>query len=169
MQQLTAQHLDAVLEFETVNRDYFAASIPDRGDDFFTDYPARHAALLAMQAAGTDSFHVLLTDDGTVTGRVNLIDISDSEAELGYRIGRDFAGHGLATKAVRHACHLARTVYGLERLRAATTVDNHGSRTVLLRNGFTIVGETTLDGRPAHLFIVNLGHDRLASSPPTIN
>jgi ribosomal-protein-alanine N-acetyltransferase len=51
---------------------------------------------------------------------------------------------------------LARSVYGLKRLRAATTVDNHGSRTVLLRTGFAIVGETTLDGRPAHLFTLDL-------------
>jgi hypothetical protein len=48
LKQLTAEHADAVLQFETVNRGYFAAAVPDRGDDFFADYPARHAALLAM-------------------------------------------------------------------------------------------------------------------------
>ncbi|MEV0606557.1 GNAT family N-acetyltransferase [Polymorphospora rubra] len=152
LQQLGAGHRDAVLDFETANRDYFAATVPDRGDDFFTDYPARHTALLAMQEAGTDRFHVLTADDGTIIGRVNLTHISSGEAEIGYRIARDFAGRGLATEAVRQACHLARSAYGLERLRAATTTDNHGSRTVLLRNGFTIVGETTLGGRPAHRF-----------------
>ena len=156
LQQLTAQHVGAILEFETVNRDYFAAAVPDRGDDFFADYPARHAALLAMQEAGTDVFHVLMSDDGAVTGRVNLFDISGGEAALGYRIGRDFAGRGLATEAVRRVCLLARGSYGLKRLRAAATVDNHGSRTVLSRNGFTIVGETTLNGRPAHTFTLDL-------------
>jgi [ribosomal protein S5]-alanine N-acetyltransferase len=129
---------------------------PDRGDDFFADYPARHGTLLAMQEAGTDHFHVLLADDGTVIGRVNLTYISDGEAELGYRIGQDFTGRGLATEAVRRACRLARSAYGLKRLRAAVTVDNPGSRTVLLRNGFNLVGETTLDGRPAHLFTLDL-------------
>jgi RimJ/RimL family protein N-acetyltransferase len=156
LRQLTAEDLDAILQFETVNRDYFAAAVPDRGDDFFQNYPARHAALLAMQAARTDRFHVLLADDGTIIGRVNLICICDGEAELGYRIGRDFAGRGLATEAVRRACDLARCAYGLKRLRAATTVDNHGSRKVLLRNGFTIVGETTLDDRPGYQFALDL-------------
>lgn len=156
LQQLADQHLDAILEFETVNRDYFAATVPDRGDDFFADYPARHSALLAMQAAGTDLFHVLLADDGTVTGRVNLIYISAGEAEIGFRIGRDFAGHGLATEAVRRVCHLAGSVYGLKRLRATTTVDNLGSRAVLQRTGFATVGESILDGRPVHLFTLDL-------------
>jgi ribosomal-protein-alanine N-acetyltransferase len=156
LEKLAAGHLDAVLAFETVNRDYFAASIPDRGDDFFANYPARHAALLALQEAGTDIFHVLVTDDGAVAGRVNLVYIAGGQAELGYRIGRDFAGRGLATGSVRRVCDLARSAYGLERLRAATTVDNYGSRTVLLRNGFTECGETTLSGRPATQFTLSL-------------
>jgi [ribosomal protein S5]-alanine N-acetyltransferase len=156
LQPLTAEHRDAILAFETLNREYFAASVPDRGDDFFADYPARHAALLAMQAAGTDRFHVLVTEDGVIAGRVNVVKIENGEAELGYRIGRDFAGRGLATDAVRQVCDLARASYGLARLRAATTVDNHGSRTVLLRNGFAVVGDTTLDNRPAHLFARDL-------------
>ncbi|MEH1122906.1 GNAT family N-acetyltransferase [Micromonospora sp. CPCC 206061] len=156
LQPLTAEHRDAILAFETLNREYFAASVPDRGDDFFADYPARHAALLAMQADGTDHFHVLVTEDGTIAGRVNLVGIENGEAELGYRIGRDFAGRGLATDAVRRICDLARADYGLTRLRAAATVDNRGSRTVLLRNGFTVVGDTTLDGQPALQFARDL-------------
>jgi ribosomal-protein-alanine N-acetyltransferase len=156
LQQLTAQHVDGILQFELINREYFAAAVPDRGDEFFADYPARHAALLAMQQARTDLFHVLLADDGTVIGRINLTHISDGEAELGYRIGRDFTGRGHATEAVRRICHLAHSAYGLKRLRAAVTVDNPGSRTVLLRNGFSLVGETTLDGRPAQLFTLDL-------------
>ncbi|MCW6008297.1 GNAT family N-acetyltransferase [Micromonospora sp. CPCC 205371] len=152
LQRLTAEHRDAILAFETANREYFAASVPDRGDEFFADYPARHAALLAMQDAGTDHFHVLTTEDGTIAGRVNLVCVEDGEAELGYRIGRAFAGRGIATDAVRQVCGLAFTEYGLTRLRAATTVDNHGSRAVLLRNGFTVVGDTTLDDRPTLLF-----------------
>jgi ribosomal-protein-alanine N-acetyltransferase len=156
LQQLTAEHLDAILEFETVNREYFAASIPDRGDDFFADYPTRHAALLAMQAAGTDFFHVLVADNGMIMGRVNLVEVADGEAEIGYRIGRDFAGHGLATEAVRRVCELARSVYGLKRLRAGTAAVNHASQSVLRHNGFALVGETTLDGRPNYRFTLDL-------------
>lgn len=156
LELLTAEHRDAILEFEVANRDYFAATIPDRGDAFFTDYPARHAELLAWQAAGTDRFHVLLTDDGAIAGRINLTFISGGEAELGYRIGKAFTGRGVATEAVRQVCELARGDYGLTRLRAATTEDNHASMTVLRRNGFTITGQTRLNGRPGHLFARDL-------------
>lgn len=158
LQQVIAEHAGAILDFETANRDYFAAAVPDRGDDFFADYPARHAALLAMQEAGTDRFHVLMSDDGVIAGRVNLVRISGDEAEVGYRIGKDFTGRGVATEAVRRVCGLARGSYGLKRLHAAVTMDNPASRTVLLRNGFTIVGETTLSGRPAQVFTLDLEH-----------
>lgn len=156
LERLTAAHRDAVLRFETVNRDYFAAAVPDRGDEFFADYPARHAALLALQDALTDIFHVLVADDGTIVGRVNLTYIDRGEAELGYRVGRDFTGRGIAAEAVRHVCHLAATEYGLRRLRARVVDDNVASRTVLLRNGFAPAGETTIDGRPAQSFTLDL-------------
>jgi RimJ/RimL family protein N-acetyltransferase len=156
LELVTAEHRDAILEFEVANRDYFAATIPDRGDAFFADYPARHAELLTWQAAGTDRFHVLLTDDGTIAGRINLTRISDGQAELGYRIGKAYTGRGVATEAVRQVCDLARTCYGLTRLRAATTENNHASMQVLLHNGFTITGQTRLNGRPGHLFARDL-------------
>lgn len=137
--RLAPEHRDAVLEFETVNRAYFAAAVPDRGDEFFAGYPARHAALLAMQEAGTDFFHLVLTDEGAIAGRVNLVEVEDGEAELGYRIGWAYAGCGVATEAVRQVCALAHQ-YGLTRLRAGTAADNHASQKVLLRNGFHAVG-----------------------------
>ena len=152
LEPLTARHADAVLAFETANRAYFAAVIPDRGDDFFADYPPRHAALLAMQEAGTDRFHLLTAEDGTIAGRFNLLHIAAGEADLGYRMGEAFTGRGLATRAVADICELARTAYGLERLRAAVTVDNPASKAVLLRNGFRPTGPTVLNGRPAETF-----------------
>ncbi|NUT37889.1 MAG: GNAT family N-acetyltransferase [Hamadaea sp.] len=136
LELLTAEHEAAILAFETRNRAYFAASVPDRGDEFFADYPARHAALLAMQAAGTDRFHVVLADDGAIAGRVNLMDIRDGDAELGYRIGQDHTGRGVATAAVREVCVLAGGAYGLRRLHAGTAKENHASQAVLRRNGF---------------------------------
>ncbi|MEV6636791.1 GNAT family N-acetyltransferase [Actinoplanes sp. NPDC051470] len=153
LQPLTAEHADAVLAFETRNRAYFATSIPDRGDDYFAAYPDRHAALLAMQDAGTDRFHVMVTDDGTVAARVNLVHIEDGEAEIGYRVGQEFTGRGVATRSVRAACDLARTAYGLTRLHAVVTTDNPASRTVLLRNGFTPTTATVVNGRAAHSYV----------------
>jgi ribosomal-protein-alanine N-acetyltransferase len=143
--RLTAEHCDAVLAFETANREYFAATVADRGDEFFANYPARHAALLAYQEAGTDFFHLVLTGDGAIAGRVNLVEADGGDAELGYRIGWAYAGCGVATEAVRQVCALA-AGYGLTRLRAGTAADNIASQKVLARNGFRAVGQTAAGG-----------------------
>lgn len=89
---------------------------------------------------------------GEVLGRVNLVDVAQGSAELGYRIAEEAAGRGLATAAVREACALAASTYGLSTLRAETTLDNAASRAVLTRTGFTSVGEIRLDGRPGLRF-----------------
>jgi hypothetical protein len=43
-----------------------------------------------------------------------------------------------------------------ETLRAATTLDNNGSRAVLARTGFVPTGETVLSGRPGISYTLNL-------------
>ncbi|MGH9920352.1 MAG: GNAT family N-acetyltransferase, partial [Nitrososphaerales archaeon] len=49
----------------------------------------------------------------------------------------------------RQVCALAVAEYGLRVLHAATTIDNVGSKTVLIRTGFVPTGEiTTLSSRP---------------------
>ncbi|MEH1017649.1 GNAT family N-acetyltransferase [Micromonospora sp. CPCC 206060] len=148
LQQLDVRHAPALLRFEVENRAYFARSVPDRGDDYFTGFAARHAELLAEQAAGLHRFHVLVNDDGAVLGRFNLVDLADGAAELGFRVAERVAGRGVATDAVRRVCELARDGYGLRRLVASATLANLGSLAVLRRTGFTPVGEVLLDGQP---------------------
>jgi ribosomal-protein-alanine N-acetyltransferase len=149
LELLRPDHAAALLVFELENRVYFAASIPDRGDDFFAHFDDEHARLLARQADGTDYFHVLAGDAGDVLGRVNLVEITDGCAELGFRMAEKASGQGLATAGVRQVVALARTDYGLTRLRARAANDNHGSRAVLTRTGFTETGAIRLNGRPA--------------------
>ena len=149
-------HAPALLEFEQRNRAYFAASVPDRGDEYFAEFDERHAQLLASQAAGTDYFHVLVAEDGEVVGRVNLFEVADGSAELGYRIAQQAAGQGLATSAVREMCEFAAAQYGLTTLRARVTMDNPASSKVLERNGFVAVGETILNGKPATCYSCEL-------------
>ncbi|MFI6038794.1 GNAT family N-acetyltransferase [Streptomyces sp. NPDC051315] len=148
LERLRADHAEALLAFERENRVYFARSIPDRGDAYFAEFPSRHRALLAEQEAGVCHFHVVLDQDGQLAGRVNLIDVTDGSAELGYRIGERWAGRGVATAAVGDVCRLAADQYGLCALTAVTTLDNLASRTVLARNGFTTVAEVDIAGRP---------------------
>lgn len=148
LQRLRADHAPAVLAFEVVNRAYFAASISDRGDEFFEQFTERYDALLAEQEAGTCVFHLLVDDDGAVLGRFNLVGLSDGTAELGYRVAQQAAGRGVATATVRELCPLAATRYGLHTLKAATTHDNIASQKVLAKNGFVPIGPAELSGKP---------------------
>jgi RimJ/RimL family protein N-acetyltransferase len=140
LEQLRADHAPAVLAFELANRAYFAASISDRGDEFFDQFPDRHSAMLAEQEAGICAFYVLVDDDGSVLGRFNLYDFEDGTANLGYRIAEQAAGRGVATRSVRELCRIAAARHGLRTLRAATSHDNAASQKVLANAGFAPAG-----------------------------
>jgi [ribosomal protein S5]-alanine N-acetyltransferase len=161
LQRLRPGHAAAVLTFEQVNRAYFAAWEPDRGDDYFEHFAGWHDRLLAEQDAGLCVFHVLVGDDGEVLGRFNLVDIRDGEADLGYRVAEKSAGRGLATAAVREICRLAAAEYGLSSLRAVTSRANVASQKVLTRTGFVPAGETVLSParQPGLRYRRELGHD----------
>ena len=151
LKRLHADHAPAVLAFELANRTYFAASIPDRGDDFFAQFTDHHNAALAEQEAGICAFYVLVAEDGSVLGRFNLYDLEDGTARLGYRVAERVAGRGVATATVRELCRTATAVHGLLTLRAATSHDNPASRKVLAKAGFVPVGPATpvdLRGKP---------------------
>lgn len=157
IERLRPDHAAALLAFEQENRAYFAATIPDRGDDYFTHFAERHEALLAEQATGACHFHLIVDDGGVVLGRVNLVDVANGEAELGFRIAEKAAGQGLATNSVRKTAKLAATTYRLRSLRAAAAVDNKASRTVLTRAGFTPTSEeVVLNGRSGIRYALDL-------------
>jgi ribosomal-protein-alanine N-acetyltransferase len=140
LQPLRADHAPAVLTFELVNRAYFAASISDRGDEFFDQFTDRHNALLAEQEAGIGAYYVLVADDGSVLGRFNLFGLEDGTAVLGYRVAQHVAGRGVATATVRELCRLAAARHGLRTLRAATSRENVASQKVLAKAGFVPAG-----------------------------
>jgi ribosomal-protein-alanine N-acetyltransferase len=140
LQLLNAGHAEAVLAFERANRAYFAASISDRGDEYFDQFDQQHSARLAEHEAGTGAFYVFVDEDGSVLGRFNLLLAGDGTAELGYRVAQHAAGRGVATAAVRELCRLAAARHGLRTLRAATSHGNAASQKVLAKNGFVAVG-----------------------------
>jgi RimJ/RimL family protein N-acetyltransferase len=116
LQRLRSDHAQAILAFELQNRAYFAASITDRGDEFYEQFSERHRALLAGQEAGVCICYVLVDQDGTVLGRLNLYDLADGTAEVGYRVAQQVADRGVATASLRELCRLARDQYGLPTL-----------------------------------------------------
>jgi ribosomal-protein-alanine N-acetyltransferase len=167
LERLRADHAHALLAFERENREYFARSVPDRGDLYFAEFAALHRARLAEQDAGVCQFHLVVNDQGELVGRVNLVDIEEGTAELGYRIGERAAGRGMATAAVEEVCRLAVVAYRLSALTAVTTLDNPASMAVLRRNGFTAVMDVRIDDRPGTRYQRRLGAVRpiLPGSP----
>lgn len=159
LQRLRADHAQAVLAFELANREYFAAWISDRGDEYFEQFTERHSALLAEQEDGTGAFYVLVAEDGSVLGRFNLYRLQNGTAELGYRVAENVAGRGVATAAVRELCQLAAAQHGLRTLRAATSLANAASQKVLTKAGFVPDGPADpadLGGKPGSWYRRNL-------------
>ena len=140
LQRLRPDHAPAVLEFELANRSWFAASISDRGDEFFEQFADRYSALLTDQEAGSSAFHVLVADDGSIVGRFNLKFGEHGSAELGYRVAQHATGRGLATATVGELCRRAFTQFGVHLVRAATSHANTASQKVLVKAGFLPVG-----------------------------
>jgi len=157
LQRLRLDHAAALLAFELENRAYFAATVSDRGDQYFREFDARLSSLLEDQTAGLLHQHVLVEDDGSIVGRINLYDVAGASATLGYRIAQRAAGRGLATAAVKQLCEIAAREYGLTQLTAATSLTNAASQAVLARSGFVLLSETTtVNGRPAIQFVRQL-------------
>ncbi len=142
-----------VLAFELANRAFFAGAVGDRGDDYFAEFPQGHRALVSENDAGTLMMFLVRDESDTLVGRVNLVDIADGAAELGYRIAQHAGGQGHASAAVRLALAAAAD-RGLTRITAKTTSNNAASRRVLERSGF--VRQPT--GTPSHLTVGEVEH-----------
>lgn len=128
------------------NREFFARTIDDRGDEYFARFDERHAALIAEQEAGTCHFHVLVDEHAAVVGRFNLFDVTDGSAELGYRVAEQVTGRGLAKLGVRRVIDLARDDYGLTTLTAGAGRANLASLAVLRATGFQVSGDSDRGG-----------------------
>lgn len=140
LQRLRADHAQSILTFELANRAYFAASISDRGDDYFRRFTELLDDLLAAQESGAGAYYLLVADDGSVIGRFNLEFTQPATATLGYRVAASVAGRGVATATVREICQLAAEQHGVRVIRAATSLANVASQRVLLKAGFVPVG-----------------------------
>lgn len=126
------------------NRDFLAPWEPIRPPDFATEPHQRRMVLdaLARHADG-GGIPLVITHDGLIVGRVNVNDIvrgAFQSAHLGYWVGEEHNGRGFASAAVAATITLAFGEYGLHRLQAGTLLHNHGSQTVLRRNGFSEIG-----------------------------
>jgi ribosomal-protein-alanine N-acetyltransferase len=129
----------ALYKFELENRTFFEEMVPTRGDDYYKPevFKNRHESLLAEQAEGISYFYLIKDENGSILGRINLIDIDESNkiGHLGYRVGQQHTGKGVAKKALQL---LVETMIelGIKQVKAKTTTNNIASQKVLERCGF---------------------------------
>lgn len=136
-----AAELSALL---VANREFLAASDPDRSEDYYT--PAGQAQSLRAVAADHAARRRAawgIVQNGALVGKVSVFDVERGPlqaARLGYWVSRHLNGRGIATAAVGLAVGEVFDLVGLHRLEAATLTTNVGSQRVLERNGFTAIG-----------------------------
>ncbi|MGK5049315.1 GNAT family N-acetyltransferase [Janthinobacterium sp. GB4P2] len=155
-----------LLAFEQANRAWFERHIDPRPDDFYSidGIQAHVAQFLGEHQQGRLHPCVIVDEHGELIGRANLKDIDGQAqtAEVGYRIGEQQAGKGLATAALRYLIALAQDEWRLAGLCAYAIDGNAASMRVLERCGFVqgiavpdiaIVAGNVVDG---HAYALNL-------------
>lgn len=130
---------DGLLAFELANRAFFEASIQPRAAAYYSQEGVSQAIDAAIDdaAAGRGYQFLLKSGQGDILGRINLRDVEQGSAVLGYRIGAAHVRQGHASAAVRALLKIAFGGLGVRRIVAGSRASNPGSIAVLQRNGFT--------------------------------
>lgn len=88
-----------------------------------------------------DAYHFAITRDDILLGCVGLVtDRRSRSASLGYWLGRDYWGQGIATQAAGSAARWALTSLPIDKVTADVALDNPASAAVLRRLGFSETG-----------------------------
>ncbi|EGU36476.1 GCN5-like N-acetyltransferase [Vibrio ichthyoenteri ATCC 700023] len=134
---LAMEHAPTLLAFEQKNRGWFEQHITPREEDFYSLVGVQtHIAELLLDQTLNKAYSTLLLDrHNNLVGRVNLANIQQDKAFLGYRLGKAWVKKGLAKKGVKLMIEQAK-VLKLKRLVALASVSNIASQKVLTSQGF---------------------------------
>jgi ribosomal-protein-alanine N-acetyltransferase len=155
LRPLTVADAPALLALRRRNADFLAPREPRRPVDYLTlvaqESELREVAANRVADRGY-AFGILHEDE--LVGRIALNNIVRGvfqNAYLGYFVGQEHNGHGIATDAVRTVVTHAFDELALHRVQAAVMLDNPGSMRVLEKSGFRREGVARhylqIDGR----------------------
>jgi ribosomal-protein-alanine N-acetyltransferase len=130
-------------------------------DQFPHPYTLADAEHWIREAAGAEpQTHFAIAVDGAAAGAIGLHlkkDVRRRSAEIGYWLGEDFRGRGIATEALRAVTGHAFACFDLVRLYAGVFEGNHASMRVLEKAGYTrearLRKAITKDGRTMDLVL----------------
>lgn len=139
IERLQVADAESLYKFELENRKFFEEMVPTRGEEYYNPeiLKKRHEALLEEQAQGGSYFYLIKNEDSSILGRINLVDIDRFHkiGHLGYRVGQEHTGKGIANQALQK---LIETIADedIKQIKAETTTNNIASQRVLEKNGF---------------------------------
>jgi ribosomal-protein-alanine N-acetyltransferase len=102
---------------------------------------------------------VQLSSSGELVGHVGLSPLGKA-VEVGFAIESSHQRKGIATEAVRAACHWAIDVFALEIILGIAATQNVASQGVLLRAGFTRLKEEIMRFQGLEQSVMFLGFSR---------
>lgn len=135
---------DELLAFELRNRRFFETWVNPRPPSYYSPDGVSKALRAAQLDAEQDrGYQYLVRERNLLVGRINLTQIlrlGYQSASLGYRIGENHNGRGIAQAAVKLALAEAFGRLGLWRIEATCRPENPASRRVLEASGFRQFG-----------------------------
>ncbi|WP_339533164.1 GNAT family N-acetyltransferase [Pseudomonas mucidolens] len=135
-----------LLAFELTNRAFFERWINARLDTYYSVDGVTRAIESAIQEANEDrAYQYLIRENGVLVGRINFSQVRRRyyhSASLGYRMGAEYTGRGVARHAVALGLQKAFGEHALKRVEATVRPENPGSLRVLQRSGFTQYGHS---------------------------
>lgn len=141
--------IEALLTFETHNREWFESQIDARDPAFYSPQGVADHIQCYLSDFAIGAWHPFVIEDSSkaIVGRANLKNINSPKgcAEAGYRVDQRFCGQGLATLALRQLIQEAQTHWNLTQLLAIVYRSNIGSQKVLSRCGFRLEHEFWID------------------------
>lgn len=139
IERLQVTDAEGLYKFELENRAFFEETVPTRGEEYYNPeiFKKRHEALLEEQAQGGAYFYLIKNEDSSILGRINLVDIDRFHkiGHLGYRVGQEHTGKGIANKALKKFIETIADK-DIKQIKAETTTNNIASQRVLEKNGF---------------------------------
>ncbi|MFP7335038.1 GNAT family protein [Shouchella clausii] len=139
--RLQESDAEELFTFETDNRAFFEQMVPSRGEAYyqFETFKVRHRELLTEQDDTNSRFYLIRDERGNIVGRINLVAIDEPKrvAEIGFRVGENYVGKGIASNALKQ---LLETEKGFQTIKGKTTSNNIASQKTMENNGFKKVG-----------------------------
>lgn len=139
---LRSDDADSLYDVTIRNREWLATwmSWMDGVIDVSDTYAFLRAA--EKEAYEHTSFKAGIWRHGTLIGAIDLhqIDWQNGNARIGYWLDKDYTGHGIMTRAVHLLTEYAFEALDLNRIEIHVATENHRSRRIPERLGFTMEG-----------------------------